>query len=68
MIKRYCVTFEGGLVVDAARHEMTDDALIFYDEHDTILLRVPAEAIYTYEVIDMNSNVIIPNSHVWVNR
>lgn len=47
-MKRYSVAFEGGLVVEAESHEMTSDALIFYDEAGQETMRVPASAIDTY--------------------
>ncbi len=47
-MKRYSVIFDGGLVVQAASHEMTDDALIFYDETGLEIMKIPASAIDTY--------------------
>lgn len=47
-MKQYTVYFEGGLVVSAEHHMMTDDALVFYDEQGQETMRIPADAIDTY--------------------
>jgi len=47
-LKQYTVYFEGGLVVSAEHHMMTDDALVFYDEQGQETMRIPAAAIDTY--------------------
>lgn len=49
-MKQYRVALEGGLVIEAARHEENEDALVFYDERGGETMRIPREAIYTYDI------------------
>lgn len=49
---QFSVFFEGGLVIEAESHEMTDDALIFYDELGQETMKIPRAAIYTYTILE----------------
>lgn len=52
-MKQYRVALEGGLVIEAARHEERSDALVFFDDNGGETLRIPREAIYTYDIEEM---------------